>query len=228
MLRHNLNRERFSALIARSMGSARESMPCAQMPCTRNPHLSPEGSTCGAAAANPPNDFMHACSVGDIHPSDICQGQVGDCWLMSALACLAHVEGAIPLAFHTREVRPRCVDTYHAAMQGLIEPPASQSHNVLHGVSNCHHGCVIMECLHMLMMCALLPICTAQRLRQIQDPPLRQAGRQEHHGRGGRLHPLQERQLSACVCAAKRERGLGAHPGKSHGQVLGEDKNMAI
>ncbi|KAG1670360.1 hypothetical protein FOA52_000120 [Chlamydomonas sp. UWO 241] len=41
--------------------------------------------------------------AGEIEPSDICQGQVGDCWLMSALACLAQVEGAIQKVFYTRE-----------------------------------------------------------------------------------------------------------------------------
>ncbi|GLC55678.1 hypothetical protein PLESTB_001013700 [Pleodorina starrii] len=38
-----------------------------------------------------------------ISPSDICQGQLGDCWLMSALACLATQPGAIQQVFETRE-----------------------------------------------------------------------------------------------------------------------------
>lgn len=38
-----------------------------------------------------------------IQPADICQGQVGDCWLMSAIACLAQVPGAIQRNFVIRE-----------------------------------------------------------------------------------------------------------------------------
>lgn len=40
---------------------------------------------------------------GEVEPADICQGQLGDCWLMSALACLAKFEGAIARVFLTRE-----------------------------------------------------------------------------------------------------------------------------
>uniref|UniRef100_A0A7S0YFV0 Calpain catalytic domain-containing protein n=1 Tax=Polytomella parva TaxID=51329 RepID=A0A7S0YFV0_9CHLO len=38
-----------------------------------------------------------------IEPSDICQGQLGDCWLLSALACLANEDGAIQRVFLTNE-----------------------------------------------------------------------------------------------------------------------------
>eukprot|EP00955_Chlamydomonas_euryale_P116245 366406-Chlamydomonas_euryale.AAC.8 len=41
--------------------------------------------------------------AGEIEAADIAQGQVGNCWLMSALACLAQVEGAIQQVFYTRE-----------------------------------------------------------------------------------------------------------------------------
>ena len=44
---------------------------------------------------------------GEIEPADIAQGQLGDCWLMTALACLAEYPGAIQRVFLTDEYNPR-------------------------------------------------------------------------------------------------------------------------
>jgi hypothetical protein len=40
---------------------------------------------------------------GKIEPADIGQGQLGDCWLMTALACLSEFPGAIQSIFETVE-----------------------------------------------------------------------------------------------------------------------------
>eukprot|EP00299_Pterocystis_sp_00344_P019612 c9706_g3_i1.p1 GENE.c9706_g3_i1~~c9706_g3_i1.p1 ORF type:complete len:477 (-),score=94.08 c9706_g3_i1:47-1477(-) len=55
--------------------------------------------------------------AGAIEPRDICQGAVGDCWLMSALACMAEFPGCIAKIFETREYSPRgkyTVRLFHA------------------------------------------------------------------------------------------------------------------
>lgn len=40
----------------------------------------------------------------DINPSDIRQGSLGDCWLLSAFACLANYPGAIQRVFHNKTI----------------------------------------------------------------------------------------------------------------------------
>lgn len=44
---------------------------------------------------------------GKVEPADIKQGAIGDCWLMSSLACLAEFDGAIRNLFITEEWNPR-------------------------------------------------------------------------------------------------------------------------
>jgi len=44
---------------------------------------------------------------GGIEPADIAQGQLGDCWLLSAFACMAEHPGFIQNMFLQREYNPR-------------------------------------------------------------------------------------------------------------------------
>jgi hypothetical protein len=45
--------------------------------------------------------------AGEIEPNDIGQGQLGDCWLLTAFVCLAEFPGAIQSVFLTNEFNPR-------------------------------------------------------------------------------------------------------------------------
>mmetsp|Transcript_7162 Transcript_7162/g.14985 ORF Transcript_7162/g.14985 Transcript_7162/m.14985 type:complete len:472 (-) Transcript_7162:51-1466(-) len=44
---------------------------------------------------------------GEIEPSDLCQGAVGDCWLVAAFACASEFPDAIRRMFITQEYNPR-------------------------------------------------------------------------------------------------------------------------
>ena len=41
--------------------------------------------------------------IGDIDPSDIHQGAVGDCWLLSGISSLAEFDGAVARLFRKTE-----------------------------------------------------------------------------------------------------------------------------
>jgi len=58
----------------------------------RNPPLSP-GRGMGVA------DVPSLKIIGDIDPSDVVQGSVGDCWLLSAISSLAEFDGAVEHLF---------------------------------------------------------------------------------------------------------------------------------
>ena len=44
---------------------------------------------------------------GEIEPNDLCQGAVGDCWLVAAFACASEFPDAIRRMFVTQEYNPR-------------------------------------------------------------------------------------------------------------------------
>ena len=44
---------------------------------------------------------------GEIEPNDLCQGAVGDCWLVAAFACASEFPDAVRRMFVTREYNPR-------------------------------------------------------------------------------------------------------------------------
>eukprot|EP00854_Cymbomonas_tetramitiformis_P010323 gene10323-12209_t len=44
-----------------------------------------------------------ALFAGGIDPADIGQGQLGDCWLLSAFACLAEIPGAVKRVFVSKQ-----------------------------------------------------------------------------------------------------------------------------
>jgi len=44
---------------------------------------------------------------GNIDCNDVCQGQLGDCWLIAAIAAIAEHPGVINSLFLTREIDPR-------------------------------------------------------------------------------------------------------------------------
>jgi calpain-15 len=58
-----------------------------------------------------------------VDPNDICQGALGNCWLLSALACLAVSPGSIEGAFSSREYNPRGKYTlrlYHPEKKAFV------------------------------------------------------------------------------------------------------------
>lgn len=65
---------------------------------------SPETDKAGEAAKKP-TTVTHL--FNGIAPSDIAQGQLGDCWLLAGLATLAERPELIQNAFHTKQFNPR-------------------------------------------------------------------------------------------------------------------------
>ena len=72
-----------------------EIAPAAAKPTDKKPETE-------AAERKPPRtQLFHE----DVEPGDVCQGQLGDCWLLSAIACLAEHRGAVQRVFLTTQVR---------------------------------------------------------------------------------------------------------------------------
>lgn len=57
------------------------------------------GKACHPGRGQGVCDVPHIKIIGEIHPNDIIQGNVGDCWLLSAISALSEFEGAIAKLF---------------------------------------------------------------------------------------------------------------------------------
>mmetsp|Transcript_27468 Transcript_27468/g.63993 ORF Transcript_27468/g.63993 Transcript_27468/m.63993 type:complete len:505 (-) Transcript_27468:57-1571(-) len=65
------------------------------------------GSACHPGRGQGVCDVPHIKLIGEIHPNDIIQGSVGDCWLLSAISALSEFQGAIAKLF---KATPRIMD----------------------------------------------------------------------------------------------------------------------
>ena len=76
---------------------------------------------------------------GEIEPADVAQGQLGDCWLMTAIVCLTEFRGAIQSCFLTAEYNPRgryCVRLYCAREKQFKEIVVDNRIPVVKGTSD--------------------------------------------------------------------------------------------
>jgi len=80
----------------------------------------PPSRTKCIAKCNIDTPFLFAGPDGGINPHDVCQGSLGDCWLIAAFACMAEFPGAIRRIFQTKEYNPHgwySVKLYDARVQ---------------------------------------------------------------------------------------------------------------
>ena len=82
-------------------------------------HSASDSSNLSAAVMEQETDWVRAHELssfggkrpqlfeGGIEPDDLCQGAVGDCWLVAALACASEYPDCIRNVFRTKEYNPR-------------------------------------------------------------------------------------------------------------------------
>lgn len=78
------------------------------------------------------DDVPCVCLLGNVDPSDVVQGQVGDCWLLSAISAFAEYSGAVAQLFkNTEDMVNKPSDAFNRYTVTLFNLPTWEAVDIL-------------------------------------------------------------------------------------------------